>query len=258
MKIKTNGKRNIFTLIELLVVIAIIAILAGMLLPALNHARRSAQAINCTGNLKQCMLATLQYADEHKGVVLFIQNGAAWHTLLNSMVRGKAVTEWDDGSQLQRRLSSFKVISCPSVAPDKFPDPNTEEGIRFGEIYGVPANTVNQAEAHTPSYHDNPDAFVQREGEGSIVLFDRIKRASEFLIYTDSWNHETGRQSYNITLHDVGPGIDLRHGQKANIGWADGHASPISASTIQMWKNDGKTWSGAYILNSASQKTVLP
>lgn len=65
--VPSGGEQGAFTLIELLVVIAIIAVLAGMLLPALANAKAKAQRVACTSNSRQLSVAMMLYVQEHNG-----------------------------------------------------------------------------------------------------------------------------------------------------------------------------------------------
>ena len=122
------GKKN-FTLIELLVVIAIIAILAGMLLPALNSARGKAQMIQCTGNMKQIGLAFNTYMTDYDSFLppqLDKGGGATkmyfWATAIRNYVGKQGAVNGSNAVQDEvtpATESAKGIFKCPSSTGDR-------------------------------------------------------------------------------------------------------------------------------------------
>ena len=107
-----SGKRpRAFTLIELLVVIAIIAILAGMLLPALSRAKAKAQRIACANNHKQIALAMRLWADSYEGKFPWKVERALGGGMPNGIDNSQVNFQL---SIVSNELASTKILLCPS------------------------------------------------------------------------------------------------------------------------------------------------
>ena len=107
----SKKEKNVFTLIELLVVIAIIAILAAILLPALNHAKSKAYTTQCASQLKQIYLGYDNYAndfDEYYAPIYATYSGATW-------TWRKIMFPWIDNRPSENYTFSQVRFQCPAA-----------------------------------------------------------------------------------------------------------------------------------------------
>lgn len=230
------NKRN-FTLIELLVVIAIIAILAAMLLPALNKARDKARNISCTNNLSAIGKAQSLYSSDNEDWIIpaFGYDGPySWYQRLSGVdIDGNRIDAFSNyGINYYGKKQTAGTFSCPSESKPFGDTPAGYAHTHYGENgilgYSGFGNGSNK-------YFFRKLAAITRPTE-AIFATDNIRTDSLMINWSKFSAYRHGGTDARTTTGNY-PGEAMTTG-RANIVYMDGHVNGLTYQELYNTNND--------------------